>query len=68
MTEHETLLAAITHAHELGRIIVANQGLDEISKTRSEHCVRSLLALLYSRLSLVEEPRAKLPDNIKSDY
>ena len=68
MDEITTIRIALTHTHALARIIVANQGLSDGDRVRSESCVRELLAVLYSRLNSVESPKAKLPDNIKSDY
>lgn len=67
-TEHDTLIAALAHAHELSRVLALNPGLDEISRVRSEVSVRALLAVLYTRLNAIDVPHEGLPPTIKSDY
>ena len=68
MSELSTIRHSLTLAHEISRIVALNQGLDEISRVRSERACRELLAVLYTRLNQLETPRSSLPDNIKSDY
>jgi len=68
MTELEMIRAALSEAHELGRILALNPQLSDEYKTRSEKSVRTLLSLLYTRLQEVDTPQEKLPANIKSDY
>lgn len=68
ITELEMLRGAITEAHELGRILVANPYLPVQDQVRVEKSVRTLLGLLYTRLNETELPPVKLPSNIKSDY
>lgn len=68
MTELEMIRAALTEAHELGRILALNPQLSEEYKTRSEKSVRTLLSLLYTRLAKADMPQEKLPATIKSDY
>ena len=68
MTELEMLRKALTEAHDLGRILVANPHLKVEDQVRVEKSVRILLSLLYTRLNKVDIPQAKLPANIKSDY
>lgn len=67
-TEHDTLIAALAHAHELSRVLALNPGLDRISRVRSEESCRQLLAVLYTRLNAIDVPHEGLPPNIKSDY
>lgn len=68
MTELEMLRKALTEAHELGRILVANPHLRVEDRVRVEKSIRTLLSLLYTRLNEADVPQAKLPANIKSDY
>jgi len=68
MTELEMLRAALSEAHELGRILALNPQLNDEYKTRSEKSVRTLLSLLYTRLNALDAPHERLPANIKSDY
>ena len=68
MTELEMLRKALTEAHDLGRILVANPHLKIQDQARVEKSIRTLLSLLYTRLNEVDLPQAKLPTNIKSDY
>ena len=68
MSELEMLRKAITEAHELGRILVANPHLKVEDQVRVEKSIRTLLSLLYTRLNEADLPQAKLPTNIKSDY
>ena len=68
MTELETLQQAITEAHELGRIMVANPGITDEYRARTEQSVKNLLSILYTRLNMLEVDRPVLPKNIKSDY
>jgi len=64
MTELETLQRAITEAHELGRIMVANPGITDEYRARTEQSVKNLLSIL----NMLEVDRPVLPKNIKSDY
>ena len=68
MTELEALNKAISEAHELGRIMIANPGLSDEAKARTEKSVKNLLSVLYTRLNMIDVNRAVLPNNIKSDY
>jgi len=68
MTELETLQRAITEAHELGRIMVANPGITNEYRARTEQSVKNLLSILYTRLNMLDVDRPVLPKNIKSDY
>ena len=68
MTELEMIRAALSEAHELGRILALNPQLNDEYKSRSEKSVRTLLSLLYTRLNALDAPHEKLPPNIKSDY
>lgn len=68
MTELEMLRRAITDAHDLGRVLVANPGLSKESQLQAESSVKNLLSVLYTRLNMIEVNRAVLPANIKSDY
>ena len=68
MTELEMLRKAISEAHELGRILVANPHLKVEDQVKVEKSIRTLLSLLYTRLNVVDVRQAKLPTNIKSDY
>jgi hypothetical protein len=68
MTELEMLRKALTEAHELGRILVANPHLRVEDQVRVEKSIRTLLSLLYTRLNEADVPQAKLPATIKSDY
>ena len=68
MTELDMLRKAITEAHELGRVLVANPHLKIEDQVEVEKSVRTLLSLLYTRLNVVDVRQAKLPANIKSDY
>lgn len=68
MSELEALRKAISEAHELGHVMIANPGLTAESKARAEKSVKNLLSILYTRLNMLEVNRAVLPNNIKSDY
>lgn len=68
MTELEALRKAISEAHELGHVMIANPGLSSEYKARAEKSVKNLLSVLYTRLNMIEVNRAVLPNNIKSDY
>lgn len=68
MTEIEMIRKALSEAHELGRILVANPHLKVEDQARVEKSIRTLLSLLYTRLNDVDVPQPKLPVNIKSDY
>lgn len=68
MTELEALRKAISEAHELGHVMIANPGLSNEYKVRAEQSVKNLLSILYTRLNMLEVNRAVLPNNIKSDY
>ena len=57
MTELETLQQAITEAHELGRIMVANPGITDEYRARTEQSVKNLLSILYTRLNMLEVDR-----------
>lgn len=67
MTELEMIRAALTEAHELGRILALNPQLDKQYQMRTEISIRTLLSLLYTRLNEIDLPQKKL-DNFKSDY
>lgn len=68
MTELDMIRRALTEAHELGRILVANPHLKVEDQVKVEKSVRTLLSLLYTRLNEIDSPQPKLPTNIKSDY
>lgn len=67
MTELEMIRAALTEAHELGRILALNPQLDKQYQMCTEISIRTLLSLLYTRLNEIDLPQKKL-DNFKSDY
>ena len=68
MTELEMIRKALSEAHELGRILVANPHLKVEDQVKVEKSVRTLLSLLYTRLNEIDTPQKKLPATIKSDY
>ena len=68
MTELDMIRNALTEAHELGRILVANPHLRVEDQVKVEKSIRTLLSLLYTRLNEADVPQEKLPTNIKSDY
>jgi len=68
MTELEALRQAISEAHELGHVMIANPGLTPEYRARAEKSVKNLLSILYTRLNMLDVNRPVLPKNIKSDY
>ena len=68
MTELDMLRKAISEAHELGRILVANPHLKLEDQVKVEKSIRTLLSLLYTRLNAVDVQQERLPATIKSDY
>ena len=68
MTELDMLRKAISEAHELGRILVANPHLKVEDQVKVEKSIRTLLSLLYTRLNAVDVQQERLPATIKSDY
>ena len=68
MSELEALRKAISEAHELGHVMVANPGLTPEYRARAEKSVKNLLSVLYTRLNMIEVNQPVLPTNIKSDY
>ena len=68
MTELEALKKAISEAHELGHVMVAYPGLNDVYRVRAEKSIKNLLSVLYTRLNMIEVNKAVLPSNIKSDY
>ncbi len=68
MTELYLIRKALSEAHELGRILVANPHLRVEDQVKVEKSIRTLLSLLYTRLNEIDVNQAKLPANIKSDY